>query len=578
MFWDWALSLRIGRWPKQFVDQSCCVRGVPLSQEIGKNRILYRGGNNVHTDRQYVIGNVPPDGYRTQIHSGCHCNEMAALHNRHMSGGPKADEAYVYAGFTKLRKKITFKSERASLEDVIGAYSAAKRGRYVAAAAKLHQTGWQDKLANVQMFVKPDRYPVGVIREKAPRAIQYRTAGFNLLLAGWLKNFEHDFYTRVVSSQGTRHVFKGLNPRQRAVEFTRKIAAFADPAFICLDHSRFDSTITQYHLRQTHRIYNHALGKGGNYLYRKQLVNKGYTKNGIRYRTIGTRCSGDFDTGLGNSIINMACILQVFEGVKCDFMLDGDDAVVIVEDSDLNKVDLSGFARFGFNTKCSIVKDVHQVEFCQSRLVWNEGWVFSRNPLRAISNMQASRKMYRPVVYAQYLAGVGRCELACSSGIPILQAAAVRAMRVSDRWFVTDKDRWKMRQGAVEEKPISALTRITFMKSWGISPSVQQSLEAFYALPHWLSVNSKFKLVARYDVKSLLRSWTWLGSLGRAGIGDCWSAGERSLTGLFAAPNLCAAASLPTTNCCPAAYATDAAATWHVPWEREGPRWPGSEG
>lgn len=385
----------------------------------------------------------------------------------------------------------------------------------------LKEKGFERKMAYVKMFVKPDRWPADIVSQKPPRAIQYRSAEFNLMLASYLMPVEHKIY-EMIKPHGTRVVAKGLNLRQRAELVQEKLKNFSNPQFINLDHSKFDSTVNITHLKELHRIYRKLCGKKVQNYLQYQYRNRGFTKHGIKYTSKATRCSGDFDTGLGNTLINIACILEVFHKVKHDFILDGDDAVIIVERG--TQIDVANFEKFGFQTVLEVVDNIEQIDFCHGKIIDNEGWVFSRDPIRAISNQMACRKAYDVKGMARYLAGVGKCELACSAGVPILQAWGQRLASYSDKPLMEQDVEWKMRSMAPNEKvkEITPQARLTFEKAWNISPALQIAIEDML-LPKTPCMVNKCKdacsgvtesFIFNHDYEQLYEAWQRMATMG----------------------------------------------------------------
>lgn len=413
--------------------------------------------------------------------------------------------------------------------------------------------GFNDKMANVKMFIKPDKWPEETAQQKAPRAIQFRSKEFNLALGSYLKPLEHKAYESI-KWDGTRVIMKGLDQEARADVFLKKVATFEDPVFVCIDHSKFDSTITQLHLKQTHKIYRRVCGKSVQKYLKYQLRNRCWTKSGIKYTTNGTRCSGDFDTGLGNTLVNIACILQVCSTLpKFNFILDGDDAVLIIEREHRHMFSMEGFKSFGFSTKASIFDDISQVEFCQARLVDCNPWKFVRNPLRAISNQTVIHKPYSMGLMARYLAGVGLGELSVSNGVPIMQRQGQRLAESSDIPYFTEDDIWRMQMLGTKPhvRPITAAARVTFANAWGLSEGLQMAIEQTLP-PLMLSYILKRKPAFKYDHEQLYGSWTRMATMGIASGSGCEQFGGGGLTGLLQE------ADLSTT-------ASDATATGSVP-------------
>lgn len=462
-------------------------------------------------------------GYKVNSHASCRCNEVVSLHNRHLIDRNyiHTNKSYISSGFKRLNKLIKFHVEREPYINIVNKFSGAKKRAYYNAMINLVNNGYQRKHAHVKMFIKPDRWPEDVIAEKAPRAIQFRSKEYNLELAAYLKPFEETAYEQILWN-GTRVVAKGLNQKQRAELWMRKVDAYTEPYFICLDHSKFDSTVNETHLKGLHAIYRKVCGRGVQRFLKEQYHNVCWTKTGIKYTTRATRCSGDYDTGLGNTLINIACILECFSGIKFDFMLDGDDAIIVTEKSNKNKINIKNFESFGFETKLAFTNKLSEVEFCQARLVKIiDGWVFVRNPLRAISNSSVIHKPYTYKQMAQYLAGVGEAELSVSAGVPIMQQQALRLRSSSDQPTYTEDDAWKISAlgSEIKVKEIPIETRISFKEAWDIDESMQIVIEG-ELLPMMLSYILKR---TKYDIEQLYESWARMATLGcTGGTGRWW--------------------------------------------------------
>lgn len=156
------------------------------------------------------------------------------------------------------------------------------------------------------MFVKPDKYPEAAIRDKAPRAIQYRSPMYNLLIGRFLHVYEHALMEKLDGPSQTPFLAKGYNNQERAQILMEKISMFKNPQYICLDHSKFDSSISAELLKVEHLVYwKQFKNKWLRHLLKYQINNRGYTKSGIRYSIRGTRMSGDYNTGLGLSLIHI---------------------------------------------------------------------------------------------------------------------------------------------------------------------------------------------------------------------------------------------------------------------------------
>lgn len=109
---------------------------------------------------------------------------------------------------------------------------------------------------------------------------------------------------------------------------------------------------------------------------RKTLNNNCRTRNGIKYRVVGTRMSGDVDTSLGNSLRNYA-ILKETQNVckiagKCEVIVNGDDSVIFTN----RPIKISALVEelLKYNMESVVkpsVNNIHKIEFCRHRYIIN---------------------------------------------------------------------------------------------------------------------------------------------------------------------------------------------------------------
>nr|UCS96349.1 MAG: RNA-dependent RNA polymerase [Riboviria sp.] len=353
-------------------------------------------------------------------------------------------------------------------------YRGGKRRVYAAAYQELMTTGMRRTDAYISMFVKQDKYCETDILSKMPRAIQYRSPRYNLMLASFLRPYEHVLYNKPgLGPTATRCITKGLNRSQIAELFLTKAAAFDNPLYISADHSKFDSTINETHLKFEHMLYdrtykNSTLRK----LLKHQLKNKCYTRSGIKYTIRGTRMSGDYNTGLGNSLINKIVLDSWVYGLKHEIMLDGDDSIIIIEASDLNKLNMNHFEKMGFITKMEFTDEITQVDYCQTRLVLGSTVTMCRNPWRALSHMAVTTKCYHPSVYRRWLGGVAECEASSNKGMPIYHALFDLVVNNSIR-----DEEWHRKMQNETVGISDTINRDGFAATFGISEQLQLAIE-----------------------------------------------------------------------------------------------------
>lgn len=378
--------------------------------------------------------------------------------------------------------------ELTTMEEIVNSYAGVKKRSYHDAMIRLRKFGMRPSYSHVSMFVKTDKYSADKVMQANPRAIQFRSKEFNLVLMQFVHSYEQLLYPTLkldVVSQ-TRIIAKGLNPVQRAELLIEKVSHFCKPLYLLFDHSRFDATIRREHLLTTHRKYLKACGEPWlRAILKKQLRNKCYTRGGIRYEALGTRMSGDADTALGNSIVNADClftVMRVSQVSKYDMLIDGDDSVVIIEAGDYNKLDFGVFSRCGFMTKIDYTTNFHHIDFCQSRPLLNPP-NFVRNPLRVISHSSICRQGYTTERLDDWLSAVGLCELSLNQGIPVLQEFAWSLYKLSKRQLFSSDLRAMLIKLVHKKVQVDPVTRAEMQEAWGIDAAIGELIETQLRLP-----------------------------------------------------------------------------------------------
>lgn len=218
-----------------------------------------------------------------------------------------------------------------------------------------------------------------------------------------------------------------------------------------------------------------------------QIDNVGRTSAGIRYKSYGKRMSGDLNTALGNCLINLIVIYCVFRDVHFDVMLDGDDSIIIVEDGNQHVASEKIFLEYGFRTKLAFHKDVQDVEFCQSKLVWlSDGPSFVRKPEKVLLGLGCTFQHHRAI--RQYVATVGMAESIVGRGVPINYFAGLALVKAAGcvpsekfRREVFSKEGYEYGRIDTTDRYISHNVRLSYARAFGISPSEQLSIEASFS-------------------------------------------------------------------------------------------------
>ncbi|APG76592.1 hypothetical protein 3 [Wenling tombus-like virus 3] len=328
------------------------------------------------------------------VHHNCVGNAYIALRDRHMV--PFIENMYLddgsispdrssppYVALLNESRRLARRwkrecvPERLTLKQALDHFLPKKGAVYRTAYKSLINKPLEYSDSFVSMFVKDEKVPNIA---KPPRAIQYRSARYNLELGRFLIPVEDCYGSGCFSPVGERVFSKGLNRASLSILFSKVLSKFKDPVVIENDYSRYDSRINRALLMTEHAFYLELFG-----LHRKlakllnwQLNNRGRHRDGVKYRTKGRRMSGDYNTGLGNSILNLLILrMWMFEsGIeKYHLIVDGDDSLLVIERGDVSRVfpDYS-YVMFGIPAETKIVEP-YGCSFCQ--MFWDGHWFVS---------------------------------------------------------------------------------------------------------------------------------------------------------------------------------------------------------
>lgn len=437
--------------------------------------------------------------------NNCACNEYDALRRRHLLGS--------IPGFIQGNQElIKLETNLVSMSDNFPQFSSVShktlidntrssiKKRYKAAYYNL-----RDRVVNIsskeavsKTFVKYEKIPIGKYDDgKPPRLIQFRD--FTYLYALKKQVLGHSLAMKSGCSiewfyqQQANTVFTKLYDNYGIARVLHESwSLFLDPIAVCLDHSKFDG---HYHSELLKLEHNYWLRLNPSRelaeLLKHQLVNRGRTVHGHVYKVNGTRLSGEFTTSEGNSIMNYAMLstwLQSSGISKARLHVNGDDSVVIMEYGEYQKLlPYSYFNNFNMETEEDrVVTDFRLISYCQAQpiRVMRGGelvWYMVKEPLRTLARMQYSDDRYLSV-YQRYLAGIGLCELASNSGVPITQSLAKVLISQSPRPLGSVDKNPALHSGNLsEEKSILDQTRIDYEIAFGVTPSLQKEIEYGFA-------------------------------------------------------------------------------------------------
>lgn len=422
--------------------------------------------------------------------------------NGHLQRPPQPAPGIFEATLSALRARIVHGlGQRTPMArtDFVQSRPAARRRVYENALASLSLLPVNARDARIDgAFVKCEKINAAK-GDPAPRIIQPRSVRYNIEVGRYLSVIEHDVYSEIDALWGGVTVMKGYNASEIGGHIADAWGQFTDPVALGLDASRFDQHVSAQALRFEHKLYNDVFKSAElKALLRLQIDNKGiaHADDGtFVYKKRGSRMSGDMNTALGN-IILMCLMVKCFvdsRGVRARLVNNGDDCSLVFERRDVDRV-LVGlrewFLEYGFNiVQEPLATCMEEIEFCQMKPVCVDGrWVMVRNFQTALSKDSISLRSRSLVELRQWMWCVGKCGQAMAAGVPVQQAyygvfcrSGVQGKRldqVAGRCGLT----WYSHGMTAEQREIAPSTRVSFWKAFGITPALQEALEAEYDL------------------------------------------------------------------------------------------------
>lgn len=381
----------------------------------------------------------------------------------------------------------------------IDSYTGRKRTMYMNALQDLQLVPFNKRDRFLKSFIKAEKMNDPT---KDPRMIQARNPRYNITLGNYLKSIEHKLYglrgSRCLQKllPSGRLIAKGMDNYKRA----ERINEAMQNGFVCysIDASRFDAHVNQTLLNIEHSIYlkcfkgDRTLQKCLNY----QLVNHGWTANGIRYKCPGGRMSGDMNTALGNCLIMVLIVATIMRRLKYktnqwDMFCDGDDTLIFVSSNDVTFCSrfCQQFQLAGMSIKIeSVAHTIPEIVHCQSKLVTTKiGDKMIPNPWKVLSCALTSNKLFASTKnVGDQLTLLGLCYMSIFNGVPVLQEFATAMLRngsgrVPERFNMSGalyRARAQFYSGkTLGPVEIIDLARISFEEAFGISWRDQLTLE-----------------------------------------------------------------------------------------------------
>lgn len=419
------------------------------------------------------------------VNRQCECNMVFALHNRHLQTNEhmaenedniiKVKEAF--AEFEKYHPPTIVK--KLDLDGVVARAPLSKRKLYRRAAAVLKNRALRDKDYEIKSFIKNERADNVT---KPPRLIQARGPVYCVAISQFLTPIED----RVLHKPDAVTIsLKGKDQRAKARILKGRWDKYATPVAVLADHSRYDSRQWTGWLKCEHDYYLKHYDDDDDLrdMLSQQLITKGKVHRKVHYSVIGTRLSGERNTSLGNSINNAAKLYYITRHIENkDVIVEGDDSIIFMDASDLDKLDLQSLNDFGFNTTVEYAYTFEKVSFCQCQPVETiNGWEMIRNPIRMMSrtatcinylytkSLELTKRWYHTV---------GIAEQHMNRGVPVTQAWADKLASLHSKEVTMDADDTYIRKSDNKgSKLITNAARLSFCRAFNISVSEQLRME-----------------------------------------------------------------------------------------------------
>jgi hypothetical protein len=298
------------------------------------------------------------------------------------------------------------------------------------------------------------------------------------------------------------HLVKGLNNRERLAVVKQDLVGYG--CYLETDYARFDRTISQPVLIQVQNfLFLVLLNVLDNPMIKEalQLALETYGKSdlGVLYFILGTRCSGDTWTSIGNGVINDFNTFVAMRHLPIDAWTsihEGDDGVVAIVE-EYRTCALAGMPVLeflGFNVKLDVYNQLDDVSFCGRHFYTDGPEVYDHaDLLRSLDKMHTTTSNMKdlPLLYAK----------ACSyyysdSNSPLLGAFCYAIISVlgdqlsfsakKRALHTVRKDRWLTSDAVLrvdEKRPLGIITpasRVSCLRRAGIPIPAQLFYEASY--------------------------------------------------------------------------------------------------
>ena len=418
------------------------------------------------------------------VYQACILNELHSLYYRHLIDNGVPSQSTTTEMLCSLQKQFPPVACQPVTREMVIARKpdGPSKRRYQRAKDSLVRWGPSVNWARVSAFIKVEKWEVETVENnKPPRLIQFRTYPYCLEVSRPIIAIEAFMWKWKMN--GLPVFAKGMSSFALGDLFNKAAHLFDHPVFVMMDHSKFDASLSKELIQDVEhayylQCYNDPLFR---YQLEQQLDNYCVSKNGIKYKCVGRKMSGEYNTSCGDSLVNLAIIMHTMDktGLRYHPLINGDDSVVVCEANPLISPD--NFKQYGMKTVVDVTEDFSQVEFCQSRPIQVRPgvWRMVRNPERVMTRGVVSVKSYVGIGWAKLVNSIGMCEKACNDGVPILQEFSNYLLRSAGRYtkgYLKNEITYRAKLESTltpVDKTITSVARLSFAKSFGYSPTQQ---------------------------------------------------------------------------------------------------------
>jgi hypothetical protein len=343
---------------------------------------------------------------------------------------------------------------------------------------------WTRRKAFVKVENNNYRSPLGV-KEKSPRMIQGATPEFICLVGPWIASLQK----RVKRDLGVNNFAcfsAGISASKLATKLATAVGEIGEN-----DVTSWDVSNTEP-LAQAEVDWARRMGcpRATYQLMQANIIKRGRTSKGIKYRVAGIRASGDPYTSLFNTMHNLFMHIYLFcthnnlsVGQASELLVmvaNGDDnAMVIKTGVGVVMPDfVAGFRTLGFESKFILRSTILELEYCSNRVYPVEsGYVFGPMPGKVLCKFGYVIDPPQHVPREQMMRGIALGLKAAVSHIPPLNCVVDHVIKLTEghQAYYTRHEEWKM---LYAEQRTCPATMDALGAIYGWSYTLQREFEA----------------------------------------------------------------------------------------------------